>query len=483
MANYLKMDRKQQVYGLLQLGWSYRRIEKETGVRRETVSRYHRVWLSKAAKVPTGSGEEPVSLEANAFVPQAGLSEGRSTAHPYRDFIEAGLEKGLSCQRIWQDLVEEYGYCGSYDSVKRYTKRIKRSRPELSDVMHAAPGEEAQVDFFSGPLTLDPATGRYFRPWVFRMVLSHSRHTCEEAVRAQDLSSFIRCHENAFRFFGGVPRVVRLDNLRAGVARACLYDPDVNPVHQAFASRYGFCPLPCFPGRPEEKGKVERAGGYLKNNALKGRRFDSLSDLNEHLRRWNRQVASLRIHGTTRRQVMAHFLEVEKEALLPLPAAAFEHFTYGRRTVHFDGHIRVGNAFYSVPHRLLREEVEVRYTDRILKVYHRGELQAVHAIARAGTFSTQREHRPAEKPAQAEGYERHLLSRAERVGEGAHAWALGAVAARGPRSYRLLQGMLALTRRYPRESVDWACRVAHENASYHRRILKRLAEGAAKSTA
>jgi transposase len=419
-----------------------------------------------------------VSLEEKAVIPQTCLPQGKSTAHPYRDFIEAGLEKGLSYQRIWQDLVEEYAYCGSYDSVRRYARRIKRSRPELSDVMHAAPGEEAQVDFFSGPLTLDPETGRYFRPHVFRMVLSHSRHACEEAVRAQDLPSFIRCHENAFRFFGGVPRVVRLDNLKAGVARACLYDPEVNPVYQAFASHAGFCPLPCFPGKPEEKGKVEKAGDYLKTNALKGKSFSSLSELNEYLKRWNRNIASLRIHGTTKKQVIAHFLEAEREALKPLPLSPFEHFNYGKRIVHFDGHIRVGNAFYSVPHHLLREEVEVRYTDRILKVYHRGELCAVHAVAHPGTFSTQDEHRPAEKPAKAEGYERHLLSRAQRVGEGAHAWARGAIASRGPRSYRLLQGMLALTRKYPRETVDWACRVAHENSCYHYRTLKRLSEGA-----
>lgn len=479
MANYLKMDKKQQIYGLLQLGWSYRRIEKETGVRRETVSRYHREWLSKAAKVPTGSVEEPVSLESNAAIVPAGLPRGKSTAHPYRDFIEAGLKKGLSYQRIWQDLREEYAYCGSYDSVRRYAKRIKRSRPELADVMHAAPGEEAQVDFFQGPLTLDPETGRFFRPHVFRMVLSHSRHSYEEAVRTQDLLSFIRLHERAFRFFGGVPRVVRLDNLKAGVARACLYDPDINPVYQAFASHSGFCPLPCFPGKAEEKGKVEKAGDYLKSNALKGRRFDSLAELNDFLKRWNRNIASLRIHGTTKRQVLSHFLEAEKGALGPLPTTPFEHFNYGKRTVHLDGHIRVGNAFYSVPHRLLGEEVEVRFTDRILKVYHSGELCAVHAIAHAGTFVTSDEHRPAEKPAKAEGYERRLLARAERVGEGAYAWAKGAIAARGPRSYRLLQGMLALTRKHPRETVDWACRVAHGNSCYHYQSLKRLVERAA----
>jgi hypothetical protein len=112
MANYLKMDKKQQVYGLLQLGRSFRRIEKETG-RRETVSRYHQEWLSKAAKVPTGSDEEPVSLEANAARLPIGLPQGRGTAHPYRDFIEAGLAEGLSYQRIWQDLGEGNTYLGS----------------------------------------------------------------------------------------------------------------------------------------------------------------------------------------------------------------------------------------------------------------------------------------------------------------------------------------------------------------------------------
>ncbi|MDY6796274.1 MAG: hypothetical protein SWK76_13520 [Actinomycetota bacterium] len=161
---------------------------------------------------------------------------------------------------------------------------------------------------------------------------------------------------------------------------------------------------------------MEKAGDYLKRNALKGRGFNSLAELNEHLRRWNRNIDSLRIHGTTKRQVIAHFLEAEKGALQPLPASSFEHFNYGRRMVHFDGHIRVGNAFYSVPHHLLREEVEVRFTDRILKIYHQEELAAVHAISSPGTFTTSDKHRPAEKPAKAEGYERYLLARPGRSG-------------------------------------------------------------------
>lgn len=311
MANYLKMEKKQQVYDLLELGWSYRRIAREAGVHRETVARYHREWLSKPAKVPTGSEMGVVSLESNAAKLPTGSPPPRSTAAPYQEFIKEELSKGLSYQGIWQDLVEEYAYQGSYDSVRRFASKLKEKHRELADVMHSAPGEEAQVDFFQGPPTFDEERGKYFRPCVFRMVLSHSRHSYEEAVRKQDVLSFIRCHEHAFHSFGGVTKVVRLDNLKAGVVRACLYDPDIQPIYEAFASHSGFVPLPCRPSKPEEKGKVEKSGNYLKDNALKGKRFDSLEELNSYLKRWNRNIASLRIHGTTRRQIITHFLETE----------------------------------------------------------------------------------------------------------------------------------------------------------------------------
>jgi transposase len=481
MANCLKMEQKQQIYGLLELGWSYRRIQRETGVRRETVARYHRQWLSKAAKVPTGSEKQALSLELKAAGVLPGSPPNMSTAAPHEAFIKEELSKGLSYQRIWQDLAEEYGYAGGYDSVRRFAGKLKEKHRELADVMHSLPGEEAQVDFFSGPATFDADGGKWRRPWVFRMVLACSRHSYEEAVWTQDVLSFIRCHEHAFASFGGVAKVVRLDNLKAGVARACLYDPDIQPVYEAFSSHEGFVPLPCRPSRPQEKGKIEKAGDYLKDNALKGKKFDSLEELNHYLARWNRNIASLRIHGTTRQQVITHFTEVEKAALLPLPERSFEHFHFGTRKVHPDGHIQVANAYYSVPHHLLGETVTVRWTDKMVKVYHDNDVVAVHARAADGSFSTRSEHRPAHKPASAEGYERYLLSRSERIGPGAHSWAKSAIETRGPRSYRLIQGMLALTRTNSPESVDWACRVCQKNHCYRHKPLKKLLEGSSAS--
>lgn len=477
MANYLNMSQKQQIYGLLQLGWSYRRIERETKVRRETVARYHQAWLAKADKVPTGSELTSVSLEAEAAkVPI--VRQSASSAAQYAEVIKHKMEEGLSYQRIWQDLVEEYGFSGGYDAVRRLGQKLKKKHPELVDVLHSAPGEEAQVDFFTGPLTLNEATGKWYHPWIFVMTLSHSRHAYEEAVSSQSVLAFIRAHENAFRFFGGVPRVIKLDNLKAGVAKACLYDPEINVVYSAFARHWGFCPVPCFPGKAEEKGKVERNGDYVKDNALKGRRFNSLADANGFLAHWNRTIAGLRIHGTTRRQVITHFTEVEKDALAPLALGPFEYFNCAFRKVHMDGHIQLNNAYYSVPARLLTETVEVRYTERLLKVYFGTNLEAVHKIKEPGWWSTTPEHRPAHKPARAEAYEINLLARAERIGPGAAAWARSVIETRGPRSYRLIQGMLSLTRHHRKESVEWACKLAVNNGVYHYKSLKKLAEQA-----
>ena len=288
------------------------------------------------------------------------MARPRFSATLYREAITEKLDAGLTVQRIWQDLVEEYGYGASYESVKRFVRTIAPTRRAVG-VFHCAPGAEAQVDFFRGAPTLETGAGEWRRPWVFRMTLGHSRHGYEEAVWDQKLATFLGLHERAFRDFGGVPTVIRHDNLKAAVVRACFYDPDSHDVYVAFAAHWGFTPLPTQPRRPQENGKQERSGGYVKSNALKGRRFESLAAQNAFLRQWNRTIARLRIHGTTRRQVWTHFVDVEQRALHPLAADAFPFFTTGERTVHTDGHVEVAGAFYPVPLALLGQRLRVRW--------------------------------------------------------------------------------------------------------------------------
>jgi transposase len=473
LGNYLKMADTQRVQALLELGWSYRRIERETGVRRETVASHDPRRVSKPTKVITGSSaDEPKPAKV--------ITGGRSAVEPYRELVEAAVATGLTAQRIWQDLREQYGYGHAYSTVMRFVKTIKRRRPEVADVLEHPPGEEAQVDFFQGPATLDTNTGRWRRPWIFRMTLSCSRHGYEEPLWGQDRRPFLRAHEHAFAFFGGVPKVIRHDNLKAAVVRACLYDPDVSEVYAAFGRHWGFVPLPSRPYHPEENGVAERSGGYVKDNALKGRRFDSLEELARFLERWNRTIARVRIHGTTRKQVYAHFLEVDQPALQPLATAPFQLFEVGTRTVHPDGHVQVEGAFYSVPHVLVSQEVRVHWDERLVRVYAHGQCVAVHLRTFAGRFLSRPEHRPTHKPARQEAYQATLLGKAEYIGPRALAWARAAIVERDVQAYRLLQGMVSLTRSHPRERVDWACGVALERRSFRYQTLRRLVEQAAE---
>ena len=489
MSNYLKMPKRQQVIALLELGWTYRRIEAETGVRRETVSRYDRLRRSNPAKVFPGSDTADPSnapVDGRADPNAAKVTAGsplppRSAAAPYHDTVVAKLEQGLTAQRIWQDLVEDEGYAHSYESIKRYVRRV-RPRRKVVGVFHSAPGEEAQVDFFQGAPTLSPATGEWKRPWVFRMTLCHSRHGYEEAVWDQQLETFLRLHERAFTDLGGVPRVVRHDNLKAAVVRACFFDPDSNDVYAEFARYWGFTPLPTQPAHPQENGKQERSGGYVKSNALKGRRFDSLDEQNQHLRRWNRTIARLRIHGTTRKQVFAHFLETDKPALQPLALEPFPYFESGQRKVHPDGHVEVKGAFYPVAAHLLGETVQVRWDRALVRVHHQQKLVAVHQRVGAGRYAPRPGGPPVEAPHAQRAFVQALLGRCERVGEDLRRWAEAAFEERDVRAIRLVQGVLGLARTHTREQLLYAARHASESGLFRLKTFRRLADQAADKT-
>ena len=494
MGNYLKVDKKQQVISLLGLGWTYRRIQRETGVRRETVARYNKARSSKPAKVFPGLAEDPGAESQHIFEsdsPKAAKvfpgsdskpaktfpgsdRPRRSAAAVHHDSIVSKLDEGLTIQRIYQDLVSEYGYAHSYESVKRYVRTLIRTQ-KVVGVLHSEPGEEGQVDFFRGAPVWVPEKGQWRRPWVFRLTLSHSRHGYEEAVWDQKIETFLRLHERAFRDLGGVPLVIKHDNLKAAVVKACLYDPDMNVVYEAFAKHWGFTPLPIIPGNPKENGKEERSGGYVKSNALKGKRFNSLQEQNEYLKNWNRTIARLRIHGTTRKQVWTHFLETDQPALQPLASDPFLIFQCGERIVHPDGHVEVAGSFYPVPSKLLGCKVQIRWDDKLVRVYLCQELQAIHARVAAGQFAPPQGQKEPVTSSQ-KAYTQKLLGKCRRVGEDMHAWAEAAIDARGVRAIRLLQGVLRLTREHSREVVLHASRLALKNHLFRYRDMRQLSE-------
>ena len=201
----------------------------------------------------------------------AAAARGRpSDCEPWREVIQSKCDLGLSAQRIYQDLATEHGFTGSYYSVRRFVHRLEPTRELPFRRLECEPGDEAQVDFGTGAPVVGP-DGKRRKTHVFRIVLSHSRKAYSEAVYRQTTDDFLRCLENAFRHFGGVPRRLVLDNLRAAVKKADWFDPELNPKVRSFGEHYGLVFWPTRPYTPRHKGKVEKGVDYVQDNALKGR--------------------------------------------------------------------------------------------------------------------------------------------------------------------------------------------------------------------
>lgn len=502
MANRIKVAVSQTILTLQAQGWSFRRIARAVGIHRETVSRYVRAQMvprpdsgpsRPAGNPPPGSeGQQEPKPASNPTVgsegsdrpkpanpaagnlarPPCGGSGPKSSCDPYREEIEVKLRQGLSGQRIWQDLTLEGGFRGSYSSVKRFIRRLGKSTALPFRRMETLPGQEAQVDFGRGAPVVRAGKRRY--PWVFRIVLSYSRKGYSEAVWRQDTESFLRCLENAFRAFGGVPRTLVPDNLKAAVLQADWYDPELNPKIQEFCRHYGCVLLPTKPRTPRHKGKIERGVGYVSSNALKGRVFGSLQEENEALQWWESQIADPRIHGTTRKQVRALFQE-ERPALLPLPPSDFPFFHEAQRAVHRDAHVEVDKAYYSVPPEYLGHTVWVRWNAKMVRVFNvRMEQIAVHVRHEPGRFSTDPKHIASQKISGVERGAGYLLKRLSLVGPQTLQWAQRMLDQRGIEGVRVLQGLLAMTGKHPADDLEKVCALALSQEAYRLRALRAL---------
>jgi transposase len=486
MANQLKMAIIDTILTLRAQGMSGRGIADVLGIHRDTVAAYlnRADQESKPAIAPPGS-ESPAAESKPALAPPGSepgtslVSEPRgagrpSECEPWRAVIVGQLELGLSAQRIHQDLTSDHGFTGSYYSVRRFVRGLETDPEFPVRRLECAPGEEVQVDFGTGaPLVLPDGHRR--RTHVFRMVLSHSRKAYSEVVLRQTTDDFLRCLENAFAHFGGVPRRIILDNLRAAVTKADWYDPELNPKVEAFARHCGTVFLPTRPYTPRHKGKVERGIDYVQENALKGRTFTSLEEQNQFLRDWEQGVADTRIHGTTRRQVGKVFAEVERAALQPLPIERFPCFHEGQRIVHRDGHVEIQRACYSVPPEYLGRRVWVRWDGRLVRIFtDRMQPIAVHAQREPGRFSTLPEHIVREKISTVERGAAYWLEQVRCLGPHSLRWAEALIAVRGVESVRVLQGLLSLARKHPCDQIERACEIAHSCGAYRLRVVRRL---------
>lgn len=506
MANVLEESKRQQILALGRLKWPLRRIEHETGIRRETASSYLKaagiaVRPPRCQKLPskpashvstdpggdskpasqasTDSGGEGISPEP---VPSAARelpswppplrAPAASACEPYRELIEEGLRHKRNAMAIWQGLVDDHGFAHGYSSVRRYVANVRAEAPESAcGFIDTKPGEEAQVDYGEGPMVRNPATGKYRRTRLFVLTLGYSRKSVRLLSFRSSSRIWCELHETAFRRLGGVTSVIVLDNLKEGVLSPDIYDPAMNPLFHDFLKYHGSTALPCRVRDPDRKGKVESGVGHAQRTPLKGLRFETLDEAQAYLDRWEERWADTRIHGTTKRQVAAMFAE-EKPSLISLPVEPFRYYAYGVRTVHLDGFVEVEGAYYrAVPPARIGDEVSVQWDGRVVRILDRETstlMREYRRQERGGRRLPEGEPQP-RTPKTTE----QLLARAAYAGR-----SIGLVCAaihrdNGEIGVRQIIGVLALARKHGRASLDDACKIALDVGTPSYRFVRR----------
>src|SRR5499425_144482 len=525
MGNVLSEEKRQQVMALGRLGWPLRRIEQETGVRRETASTYlksagigvrpPRAWgrrppAKPANEVITGSTEESPATNGNPnpkSLPEegkgqtakpanevitgfgVGLSGAGSKNHsptpsscePFREAIEVGLSHGRNAMAIWQDLAADHGFQAGYLSVQRFVRRLRGNpAPQARAVICTPPGEEAQVDYGNkGPMVRDERTGKYRRTRLFVLTLGYSRKSIRILTFQSSSRIWAELHEKAFRRLGGTPRVIVLDNLKEGVLTPDFYEPTLNPLYRDVLAHYSVTPLPCRIQDPDRKGKVESGVGHAQKTPLKGKRFESLEEAQTYLDRWETNCADTRIHGTTKRQVAAMFAE-EKLLLQPLPIEPFRYYQHGQRVVHLDGCVEVEAAYYGLPPGWIGREVNVQWDELNVRILDpkNGLLLREHVRQKRGWYRIKKEDHPKHMPLQVS----QLLWRAGRAGTHIGTLCNLIYNQLGEPGVRRVFGILSLAKKFGSAAVEDACAVALEMGVHELRFVRRYLERAPQLT-
>lgn len=475
--NILKPHLQTTIWTLLAAGASQREIERVTGIDRKTIRAYEKRFAAAAAANSPGVSTDPGKQIPPPCPPTPARAKPASTVsacEPHRDFIEAQLRLRRNAMAIYQDLVDRHGFDAGYSSVMRFVRKLRHHEPEQFDRLEFLPGEEMQVDYGEGAPTRVPGTERYRKPRLFVATLRYSRRCFRRVVWKSSQQTWARLHEQAWRYFGGSCRYVVLDNLKEGVLKPDLYEPELNSVYAATLAHYGVVADPARVRDPNRKGTVENAIGHTQATALKGRRFESLEEQNDFLEHWERKWAASRIHGSARRQVQAMF-EEERPLLQALPPQGMQYFTEAQRTVCDDSCVRVDHSSYAARPAPIGSLVLVRVFDRRIEIRDlrtQALLRTHDRVDRPGTVVLPMQERVFNPSRQT----RRILAQAKSIGDDASRLCEMLFAIEGRVGQRKLWGIVSLAERYPRRLVDRACAQAITDGIHSYRHVKSLTE-------
>jgi transposase len=463
----LPMRKIREALRLKAAGLTQREIAASVGVGRSTVGEY----LERAGKAgfswPLPDGLDDVELERRLFSSTDGI-QAKTRPQPDWAYIHRELRrKSVTLMLLWEEYRAQHpdGY-GYSQFCERYRQWKGRLTPTMRQT-HPA-GERMFVDYAGQTIGFtDGLTGEVVTCQLFVAVLGASSYTYAEATLTQSLPDWCSSHERAFKFIGGVPAQVVSDNLKAGITKACFYEPAVNRTYADLAAHYDTAVVPARPYKPRDKAKVE-VGVLLAERwiiaKLRNRTFFSLGELNAAIRECLAQLnARVSRHlGASRRQL---FDEVDRPALQSLPQETFPYADWKQCRVGIDYHVEVDKHYYSVPHQLLREKVWARVTARTVEIFHKGKRVAAHVRSSSNRrHTTIGEHMPSAHRRYADWTPERLRRQAGEVGSSTSA--LVEIILRERRhpeqGFRSCIGILRLAKTHGRERLEAACARALE---------------------
>lgn len=470
---------KSIIYRLRQ-GESARKIAKEKLAGRRKVNEIKQIaqskdWLNCSNELPDEATIAAVIDHQSCQ--QASLEMPcHSLAMPYKDFIEQAVAEGHTAHVIHQRLIEFHDFKGAYNSIQRFVQRIKKmDLSRMTVPLNFEIGEAAQVDFGQGPMLFDDRVGTTVKTWFFVMTLCWSRHQYVELVTHQDIETWLRCHQNAFAFFGGVVKKVIIDNAKCAITKASYYDPILQKSYEAFAQDYGFIISACPPYDPQKKGRVESGVKYVKRNFLPLRKFGSLQLANVELKKWNLGVAGIRVHGSTFKKPLDLFNQFEKDTLGLLPMYLPEIATWHPVSLYRDCHVRFNYGKYSAPFELYQKTLWLKATPTLVCIYHEHQCVASHARSyEKGAQRTKEHHLPSKAKFYLKRNAQWCLDKAKTVGENCLLMIDDILNHSTKDLLRQAQGILSLLEIYDNSALELACLRAFSFNVYDYQTIKTI---------
>jgi transposase len=477
-AQRLSMRKLRDILRLkLQSGLSVRQIHRSLRMSVGTVSKI----LQKAQTLEL---DYPVIMQlddselAKLFYPNADTRLSNEFEMPDWFTIHKELmAKGMTRYLLWEEYAEQYptrsyGYAQFCHHYLKWSKQQKRSMRQI----HKA-GEKLFVDYAGQTVPIVcGSSGEVRTAQIFVAVMGASNYTYAEATYTQTLSDWVQSHARCFTFLGGVPEIVVPDNLKSGVTKACNYDPDVNPTYQQLAVHYGVAIVPARPYKPKDKAKAEVGVQIIERWILARIRymtFFSLAELNQTIKALLDDVNnrhSMHLKGSRK----DWFEAIDKPNLSPLPMHAYEYTDIKPVKVNIDYHVQYDDHFYSVPHHLVGERIELHAKFNTIDVYFCSNLVANHARQYRYGMTTTPAHMPSKHEVYHKWDKRKLVNWAKNVGPASLDWVETQFQRKShnEQAFRVCLGMLNLAKKYPNGRLDKACAIANRHKLYRLKQIK-----------